>query len=118
MIKLKRVYDPAESDDGERILVERLWPRGIAKEKAHIDKWFKEVAPSTDLRKWFNHNVEKWPEFQQRYEEELQAPEKQSMIKEIVGLAETGSVTLIYAARDTTHNGALVLKLFLEKSSK
>ena len=111
---LKRVYEQPSSDDGERILVERLWPRGLSKEAARLDGWFKDLAPSPELRCWFGHVVERWPQFRRRYEVELAAPEKQSLLGQLAAKARSGRVTLLYAARDTEHNGAVVLKEFLE----
>jgi uncharacterized protein YeaO (DUF488 family) len=111
MIKLKRVYEPPAKSDGMRILVERLWPRGLTKEKAKIDRWFKEVAPSPELRKWYNHEIDKWPEFKKRYLNELKDNKEQ--LDELRELADK-SVTFVYAARDEEHNSALVLKDLLE----
>jgi uncharacterized protein YeaO (DUF488 family) len=113
MINLKRAYDPAAKTDGERILVERLWPRGVSKDRAKIDLWLKEVAPSTELRKWFGHDPEKWRQFRRRYAAELK--EKVDVIKMLKQKAKRGRVTFVYAARDEEHNGALALKEFLEK---
>lgn len=111
-IQLKRAYEPVEPSDGLRILVERLWPRGLSKEKAHIDLWCKEIAPSTELRKWYNHELERWPDFQKKYTEELKAnPEEVSELRQH---CKGKKVTFIYAARDEEHNGAVVLKHFLE----
>ena len=114
MINLKRAYEKPAWDDGERILVERLWPRGLTKLKAKIDLWLKDVAPSTELRRWFGHDPEKWNEFRQRYQKELK--QKDESIKLLKRKAKAGTITLIYAARDEEHNGALVLKQFLQKS--
>ena len=112
-IRLKRVYEPASSDDGIRILVERLWPRGVSKADAHIDRWLKAVAPSTDLRKWFNHDPAKWASFQERYAEELR--HNRSVVEELLGLVSKNPVvTLVFAARDLEHNSAIVLKAFVE----
>src|ERR1044071_5970501 len=113
MIKLKRAYEKPARDDGERILVERLWPRGLTKLQAKIDLWLKEVAPSTELRQWFGHDPEKWDEFGRRYQKELK--QKDDLIKLLKRKAKAGTITLIYAARDEEHNGALVLKRFLQK---
>jgi uncharacterized protein YeaO (DUF488 family) len=115
MLKLKRAYEPADSADGERILVERLWPRGVTKEEARLSAWMKDIAPSTALRKWYGHVVARWPEFQRRYEQELQLPEKQQMLQELADKARTGTVTMVYGARDTEHNGAIVLKEYLDR---
>jgi uncharacterized protein YeaO (DUF488 family) len=113
MIKLKRAYDKPAKDDGERILVERLWPRGLTKEQAKLDLWLKDVAPSTELRKWFGHDPDRWIEFRQRYLKELR--QNTDMIKLLKRKAKEGTITLIYAARDEEHNGALVLKQFLQR---
>jgi uncharacterized protein YeaO (DUF488 family) len=116
MIKLKRAYEPAANDDGLRILVERLWPRGLSKDKAGIDLWLREIAPSTELRKWFGHDPEKWSEFRKRYRAELK--EKGDVLTLLKHRTEEGPVTFIYAAHDEEHNGALVLKEFLEQLKK
>ncbi len=109
MIKIKRPYQPPEETDGFRILVDRLWPRGVSKEKAKVDLWLKEIAPSDDLRKWFAHDPEKWSQFQKRYREELK--NKNSLLSTIRDLEkENGTVTLVYAAKDEKHNNAVVLK--------
>jgi uncharacterized protein YeaO (DUF488 family) len=107
-MKIKRVYEKPEKDDGIRILVDRLWPRGLTKEKAGIDLWLKDIAPSTELRKWFDHDPEKWKEFRKRYSEELKKNEEQvSLLKDQI---KKGTVTLVYCAKDEEHNEALVLK--------
>jgi uncharacterized protein YeaO (DUF488 family) len=113
-IKIKRVYEQADKKDGERILVDRLWPRGLTKEKAHVDLWLKEIGPSTELRKWFDHDPEKWKSFRGRYETEIR--HKEHLIKVLKQKARKGTLTLVYGARDEKHNEALVLKQFLEKS--
>jgi uncharacterized protein YeaO (DUF488 family) len=114
MIKIKRIYEQAAEEDGFRILVDRLWPRGIKKETAKIDLWLKEVAPSNELRKWFSHDLEKWAEFKKRYAEELAA--KKEMLKKIKQTEkEKGTITLLYSARDVEHNNAVALKAVLEK---
>ena len=107
MIQVKRVYDPPEPADGARFLVERLWPRGMTKDALHLHAWLKDVAPSTELRKWFGHRVERWPEFRRRYEQELEA--KSDAWQQILDAAERGTVTLLYGASDVDHNGAVVL---------
>lgn len=113
MLKIKRAYEPAEPGDGQRFLVERLWPRGMKKEDLVMDAWLKDVAPSTELRKWFGHQVERWEEFQQRYRDELSAnPEAWAPIVEA---KKHGAVTLLYSAHDTEHNGAIVLRDYLTK---
>ena len=113
MINLKRAYEKPSKDDGERILVERLWPRGLTKLQAKIDLWLKDVAPTTELRRWFGHDPKKWDEFRKRYQKELR--NKDEPIKLLKRKAKKGTITLIYAARDEEHNGALVLKRFLQK---
>jgi uncharacterized protein YeaO (DUF488 family) len=112
MIKLKRAYEKPAGDDGERILVERLWPRGLTRLQAQIDLWLKEVAPSTELRRWFAHDPQKWDEFRQRYRKELKV--KENLIRHLKGKVKAGTITLVYAARDEAHNSALVLKEFLQ----
>jgi len=115
-VKLKRIYEEANKDDGFRVLVDRVWPRGISKEKADLDEWLKEIGPSTDLRKWFNHDSEKYNEFKKKYKEELKEgkqKEQLDKLKEIVK-KESGPVTLLYAARDEEHNQAQVLKELID----
>lgn len=115
-ILLKRAYEPFSSNDGFRILVDRLWPRGIAKDAAHVDLWLKEIAPSTSLRQWFGHDPAKWEEFRHRYREELQHnPEAVAQIREHL---RSGAVTLVYGAKDEQHNQAVVLKEYLEALGK
>jgi uncharacterized protein YeaO (DUF488 family) len=110
-VKLKRVYDEFSETDGNRILVDRLWPRGLTKEKARVDLWLKDVAPSTELRKWFAHDPGKWPEFETRYRAELkQNPHKFSLLKRA---AAKGPTTLLYGAKDNEHNEAVVLQKLL-----
>lgn len=111
-VMLKRAYEPAAKADGKRVLVDRLWPRGITKAKAHIDLWLKEVAPSTELRQWFHHEVANWPEFQKRYRAELKG---NAAFAELKALAADGDLTLVYSAKDETHNQAVVLKQLIEK---
>lgn len=111
MIKLKRAYDQPSPDDGERILVERLWPRGLTKERAKIDLWLKDIAPSTELRKWFGHDPERWEEFRRRYRAELESnPEPVDLLRR---KSRQGTVTFIYAAHDEERNGAVVLREFI-----
>ena len=112
-IKLKRVYEKPGKDDGFRILVDRLWPRGLTKEKASVDLWLKEIAPSTELRKWFGHDPAKWKKFRARYESEIRHNKEVFTVLE--QKAREGSITLLYGARDQEHNEALVLKQFLER---
>ncbi|MDQ2633455.1 MAG: DUF488 domain-containing protein [Pseudomonadota bacterium] len=107
-VAIRRVYEPVSGDDGRRILIDRLWPRGLSKDKAHVDLWLKEVAPSTELRKWFGHDPEKWSEFQSRYRAELDANEEAvQRLREAIG---KGPATLLYGARDERHNQAVVLR--------
>ena len=113
-IMLKRAYEPPSKADGKRILVDRLWPRGLAKVKAGFDHWLKDVAPSTELRKWFGHDPEKWTEFKKRYRAELK---KNPALSELQALSRQGDITLVYAARDQLHNEAVVLKQILERGS-
>jgi uncharacterized protein YeaO (DUF488 family) len=115
MIRLKRAYDDAEDTDGRRVLVERLWPRGVTKARLRLDEWAKDVAPSAELRRWYGHVPERWTEFKRRYFAELRAnPEAW---KPLLTLTRRGRVTFIYAAHDTERNGAVALKAFLEKQS-
>ncbi len=113
-IRLKRIYEPAEEDDGYRILVDRLWPRGISKDNATIDLWLKEIAPSTALRKWFSHDPEKWDEFKSRYFAELDGRSHYLQTRILINLIRTTNITLIYSSRDTEHNQAVALREYLE----
>lgn len=115
LIGIKRIYDKAEVTDGTRVLVDRLWPRGVKKSTAHIDKWVKEVAPSDELRTWFGHDPEKWDEFRKKYLKEL---ESNDAVVSLVSFVSRNDVTLIYAARDTEHNNAVVLSEFLAEKLK
>ena len=110
-IRLKRAYEPASESDGTRILVDRLWPRGISKQEAKLDEWNRELAPSAELRRWFGHRVSRWHEFSRRYRLELARHTEALM--ELRRRARQGPVTLIYAAKDSSHNHALVLKSVL-----
>ncbi len=107
-IKLKRAYEPPVPGDGTRILVDRLWPRGLKKADAAIDEWMKDVAPSTGLRKWFGHDPERWPEFRRRYRAEIL--EHREQLDRLRRLAQRGQVTLVFSARDEEHNDAVVLR--------
>lgn len=107
-IKLKRVYEEPDEKDGYRILVDRLWPRGLTKEKAALDLWLKNIAPTTELRKWFNHDPEKWKEFQKKYLKEVK--ENNEAVSTLKEHLKKGTVTFLYAAKDEIHNEALVLK--------
>lgn len=107
-VQLKRAYEPAAADDGTRVLVDRLWPRGVSKDHAAVDLWLKELAPSTELRKWFDHDPARWAEFQIRYAHEVhQQPE---LLKQLRALALQGRVTLVYSAHDEVHNDAVALR--------
>lgn len=113
-INTKRIYDPPEESDAHRVLVDRLWPRGIKKENAHIDLWLKDVAPSTDLRKWFHANLDQWTEFTRRYKAELKAnPEPLETLEALA--AEHATITLLYASKNTTHNHATILRDLLSR---
>ena len=109
----KRIYEPVSPEDGQRVLIDRLWPRGVSKVDAHVDLWFKDIAPSTELRQWFGHDPARWEEVQRRYRAELQAnPDAVARMRQ---LANEGKVTLLYAARDAAHNHALILLEFLNQ---
>lgn len=114
MIKIKRIYEEYSSDDGVRILVDRLWPRGISKEKAKIDIWYKDIAPTNDLRKWFNHDIEKYEEFKEKYFEELKGnPLLPDFLDLVSEKSKSSDVTLLFSAKDEEHNNAVVLKEFI-----
>ena len=113
-IFLKRVYESPAKTDGTRVLVDRLWPRGVTKSKAKIDLWLKDLAPTTELRKWFGHDPAKWSEFQKRYRAELKGNPALSELRE---LSRQGDVTLVYAAKDELHNEAVVLKQVLDRGA-
>ena len=110
-VRIKRVYEQPDKVDGTRILVDRLWPRGLSKEKARVDLWLKDVAPSTELRKWFGHEPDKWSEFQRRYRAELRSNKEQLLL--LKQEAAKGTATLVYGARDEKHNEAVVLQEIL-----
>lgn len=112
-VAIKRVYEAAASSDGKRILVDRIWPRGVTKAAADLELWLKEIAPSAELRKWFGHDPEKWKAFQEKYEAEL---EGSAALSELRSLARQGPITLVFAARDEAHNNAVVLKKILARS--
>lgn len=117
-LQVKRVYDAPDETDGSRVLVDRLWPRGIKKEKAALTAWEKAIAPTNELRKAFGHDPEKFPAFVQQYEAELEAnPESGAFLEKIKTFLDTGNVTLLYGARDPEHNNAVVLKDWIEKKS-
>ncbi len=113
-IRIKRIYEEYSEDDGYRVLVDRLWPRGVSKEEARLDEWLKEIAPSTELRKWFDHDPDRFDEFSDRYKGEL--TQKKEVVDRLLNIAaEEQSVTLLYAAKDEENNHAKVLKEFLEE---
>jgi uncharacterized protein YeaO (DUF488 family) len=109
-ISVKRAYDPSAESDGTRVLVDRLWPRGVAKADAHIDLWLKEIAPSTDLREWFGHDPAKFDVFRRRYTEELSTGVGHQALRRLCEVAQQGQITLVFAAKDTKHNNAVVLR--------
>lgn len=111
-IKIKRIYNKADESDGTRVLVDRLWPRGMSKEEAKLDHWMKEIAPSTELRKWYDHQVSRFGEFSKRYKKELDA--NPDHIKKLLQQAKDKRLTLLFGAKDEEHNQAVVLKEFLE----
>jgi uncharacterized protein YeaO (DUF488 family) len=117
MIALKRAYDEPEPSDGTRVLVDRLWPRGLSKERAHVDLWLKEIAPSSELRTWFGHDPENFAEFRRRYEAELASETCQAALTKLRDLAKQGPVTLVFAAHDTEHANAVVLRDLLLRGS-
>jgi uncharacterized protein YeaO (DUF488 family) len=112
MIQLRRAYEPAEPGDGFRVLVDRIWPRGLKKEQAAIDLWLKEVAPSPELRKWFGHDPEKWDEFRRRYASELDG--KPDAVRLLQEKSRRGTLTLVFGARDAEHSNAAALKGYLD----
>jgi uncharacterized protein YeaO (DUF488 family) len=116
MLKLKRAYEPSAPSDGTRVLVERLWPRGVSKSALHLDAWLRDVAPSTELRKWFGHDPRKWEAFRERYFRELDA--KPEAWRPLMTAARRGTVTLIYSSHDTEHNNAVALKDYLNRKMR
>ena len=116
MLKLKRAYEPVTRADGTRLLVERLWPRGLSKTKLHVDAWLKDVGPSTELRQWFSHDPEKWPQFRTRYFRELDA--RPDSWRPIVSAARGHTVTLVYSSHDEEHNNAVALKQYLQAKKR
>jgi uncharacterized protein YeaO (DUF488 family) len=115
-VRMKRAYEPAERSDGYRVLIDRIWPRGVSKEQAHLDEWARELAPSSELRRWFGHDPAKFEEFRRRYRDELAAQGEK--LGELRGRARKGTLTLIYSARDTEHNDAVVLAELLRARSR
>ena len=115
MIATKRAYEPAEASDGYRVLIDRLWPRGVSKQRARLDAWAREVAPSTELRKWYNHDPAKWPEFQRRYREELKSPEAAAVLDDLLRRAKRGRVTLVYGSKAREISDVAVLEAMLKR---
>jgi uncharacterized protein YeaO (DUF488 family) len=115
MIRTKRAYEPSQKSDGFRVLVDRLWPRGLAKADAEFDAWLKDLAPSPELRRWFGHDPERYREFKSRYNEELKEPEAKAALAELAETARRRNVTLVYAAHDEEHNNAVVLAELLKR---
>jgi len=113
--RLKRIYEPPSAEDGRRVLVERLWPRGLRKADAALDEWLRDIAPSPELRRWYGHDPEKWPEFRRRYREELM--DKPELLARLQGYREEGPVTLLFAARDAERSSAVVLMEALEEGA-
>ena len=109
-ILIKRAYEPPADGDGYRVLIDRLWPRGVRKDAARIDVWAKDLAPSTELRAWFGHDPAKWDEFRQRYAQELRAPAASALLDDLAQRARRGAVTLVYAAKDAEHSNAAALR--------
>jgi len=118
MIQLKRAYDPAARSDGRRVLVERLWPRGIRKADFVLDEWLKDVAPSTELRKWFGHDPERWPEFRSRYFAELKSSPALDAVHVLLAWATKGTLTLVFSSHDLERNSAVALKAYLERGAR
>jgi uncharacterized protein YeaO (DUF488 family) len=116
VIRIKRIYDKPARSDGFRVLVDRLWPRGLTKERAALNEWLKDVAPTSGLRKWFGHDPEKWSEFRNRYKNELAA--KGDILKQLKAKSRGGTVTLLYGARDSQHNEAVVLAEVLRRRTR
>jgi len=118
MIATKRVYEPHARSDGYRVLVDRLWPRGLSKAKAHVDCWAREIAPSTELRQWYEHDPEKWPEFQKRYKQELKAPAAKLVLDDLASRARRGRVTLLFSSHAADISNAAVLVKLLQNRVK
>lgn len=117
-IRIKRAYEPTARTDGYRVLVDRLWPRGLTKEQLRLDAWHKELAPSDALRRWFAHDPKRWGEFVRRYQEELRTTEASALLDDLAHRAAEGTVTLVYGARDEQHNNAVVLRDEIERRSR
>lgn len=115
MLRIKRVYEPATPEDGARVLIDRLWPRGLKKEEAHLDDWLRDLAPSDALRKWFAHDPQRFGEFRERYERELEGDAAKTLLDELARRAAHGTVTLVFAAKDEEHNNAVVVARAIER---
>ncbi len=116
-IAIKRAYDKPARADGFRVLVDRVWPRGMTKEALRVDLWVRDIAPSTPLRQWFGHDPEKWMEFRKRYKHELESPETRRRVRDVIARAgKKPTITLVYSARDESHNQAVVLRELLERN--
>jgi uncharacterized protein YeaO (DUF488 family) len=113
-VRIKRAYEPPASEDGQRVLVDRIWPRGRSRETLRLDAWLRDAAPSNELRKWFGHDPARWQEFERRYRAQLAEPERRSPVDDLVARARQGPLTLVYGARDTEHNEARVLADLVE----
>jgi uncharacterized protein YeaO (DUF488 family) len=118
MIKIKRVYEEPEASDGERYLVDRLWPRGVSKVDAKLTDWLKDLAPSDELRRWFDHDPKRWPEFRERYVSELEKSGNLGILEKLAQRAQDADITLVYAAKDQEHNNAAVLKKLIGERIK
>jgi uncharacterized protein YeaO (DUF488 family) len=119
MFRIKRVYEPPAREDGLRVLVDRLWPRGLSKDAAAVDEWLKDIAPSAELRRWFGHDPERWADFNARYREELRSPQRLAALERLRAAAHSrGAVTLLFAARDPTHNHAAALREVLNEQAR
>ena len=114
MVAIKRAYEPSSRNDGTRILVDRLWPRGLKKEDAHIEKWMRELGPSNELRRFFGHDPKRWDEFRKRYLAELKRAEARPLLNELLKITRKGKLTLVYSAKDEEHNQAVVIKSVLD----
>ena len=118
MIRIKRAYEVPVLEDGTRVLVDRVWPRGVTKKVVRVSQWMRELGPSNELRKFFNHDPARWEEFRKRYRQELRSGNAQSMLRKLAELAVKNTVTLVYGAKDETHNQAVVLREVLERMTR
>jgi uncharacterized protein YeaO (DUF488 family) len=117
-IQIKRVYDKAQTSDGTRVLVDRLWPRGVSRSTARLDRWLRDIGPSNALRKWFGHKPERWKAFEKKYRHELQSPERRELLNELRRLASKRRVTLLFGASDRERNNAVVVEKMLKRSAR